>query len=91
VIAESAEGYNNHSLPAIHDSMRLLTMQSLLIFCGGLSSYKPSYTAHNLGDNHSSIIPKTVPVIRASLSAPLSIEPLPGSPPTSLYSCLALD
>ena len=88
VIAECAEGYNNHSLPAIHDSMRLLTMQSLFF---AEDYYKPSYTAHSLGDNYSSIIPKTVPVIRASLSSPPPIEPLPGPPPTSLYSCLALD
>jgi hypothetical protein len=58
VIAECAEGYNNHSLPAIHDSMRLLTMQSLFF---AEDYYKPSYTAHSLGDNYSSIIPRPFP------------------------------
>jgi hypothetical protein len=38
VIAECAEGYNNYSLPAIHDRMRLLTMQSLFF---AEDCYKP--------------------------------------------------
>ncbi len=92
VIAECAEGYYDHYLAAIHNSMRLLNMQSLFLWRIILNLFKVIQHRRSLGDHYSSmIIPKTVPIIRASLSSPPPIEPLPGSPPTSLYSSLAPD